>query len=331
MNLKLIAFFALLTGLSSSLCAQSPEDLPGSKDPAGLKRYEGTRTTLYEEKVFGSYTLPLGKLTKKPGNVNLFAKSLPLEGKITKVTYVSKDPNRTALEVFKNYQSELAAGGWETLWEGTGEELSAGKGMLFQSLFANRPGGTFGICHPGARYLAAKKGGAHLALFVANYKAGTVTPKDLQPQPGVPVIAVDLIETQTMEEKMVLVKAEEMASGIIQQGSVNLYGFHFDTGSAALKPESDVTLDEVAKLLKSDPALRLLVVGHTDTVGKFEGNIELSQNRAASVVAALSKRLPSAASRLTPCGVGYQCPIASNSSDEGRAKNRRVALVKVEN
>jgi outer membrane protein OmpA-like peptidoglycan-associated protein len=137
--------------------------------------------------------------------------------------------------------------------------------------------------------------------------------------------------TPAMEEKMVLVKAEEMASGIIQQGSVNLYGFHFDTGSAALKPESDVTLDEVAKLLKSDPALRLLVVGHTDTVGKFEGNIELSQNRAASVVAALSKRLPSAASRLTPCGVGYQCPIASNSIDEGRAKNRRVALVKVEN
>jgi outer membrane protein OmpA-like peptidoglycan-associated protein len=112
---------------------------------------------------------------------------------------------------------------------------------------------------------------------------------------------------------------------------VNIYGFLFDTGSATLKPESDVTLDEVAKLLKSDPALRLLVVGHTDTVGKFAGNIELSQNRSASVVAALSKRLPSAASRLTPCGVGYQCPIASNSSEVGRAKNRRVALVKVEN
>jgi outer membrane protein OmpA-like peptidoglycan-associated protein len=153
----------------------------------------------------------------------------------------------------------------------------------------------------------------------------------LQPQAGVPVIALDLIETQAMEEKMVLVKAEEMASGILQQGSVNLYGFHFDTASAALKPESDATLDEVAKLLKSDTALRLLVVGHTDSVGKFEGNIELSQNRAASVVAALTKRVPSAASRLTPCGVGYQCPIATNSSEEGRAKNRRVALVKVEN
>ncbi len=97
-----------------------------------------------------------------------------------------------------------------------------------------------------------------------------------------------------------------------------------------MKPESDATLDEVLKLLKSDAALHLLVVGHTDSVGKFEGNIELSQNRAASVAAVLSKRVPSAASRITPCGVGNQCPIATSSSEEGRAKNRRVALVKVE-
>jgi outer membrane protein OmpA-like peptidoglycan-associated protein len=81
----------------------------------------------------------------------------------------------------------------------------------------------------------------------------------------------------------------------------------------------------VAQQLARKP-LRLLVVGHTDRVGKFEGNIELSQDRAASVVAALSKRVPSAASRLTPCGVGYQCPIATNSSEEGRAKNRRVEI-----
>ena len=330
MKSRLFSVFALFTGLTTLLPAQNTADIPGSKDPAGLKRYEGTRITFYEQKDFDSYTLPLGKLTKKP-NVNLFAKSLTLEGKVTKVTYISHDPQRTALEVYKNYQSELAAGGWETLWEGTGEELSAGKGLLFHSLFNNRPGGTFAISHPGALYLAAKKGGAHVALFVANFKAGTVNPKTLQPQPGVPVVALDLIETQAMEEKMVLVKAEEMASGILQQGSVNLYGFHFDTASAALKPESDATLDEVAKLLKSDASLRLLVVGHTDSVGKFEGNIELSQDRAASVVAALSKRVPSAASRLTPCGVGYQCPIATNSSEEGRAKNRRVALVKVEN
>lgn len=330
MKFHLFTLIAVFTGFVTWLPAQEAADIPGSKDPAGLKRYGGTRITFYEEKAFDRYTLPLGKMTKKP-NENIFAKSLTLEGKVKKASYVGNDPQRTALEVFRNYQSELAAGGWETLWEGTGEELSAGDGILFRSLFDRRPGGTFAISHPGARFLAAKKGGAHLALYVANYKAGTVNPKSLQPQAGVPVIALDLIETQAMEEKMVLVKAEEMASGILQQGAVNLYGFQFDTASAALKPESDATLDEVAKLLKSDPELRLLVVGHTDIVGTFDGNIELSKNRAAAVVAALGKRVPTAAARLTPCGVGYQCPIATNSSEEGRAKNRRVALVKVEN
>jgi len=321
---------ALFTGPFLCLQSGTAADLPGSKDPVGLKRYEGTRITFYKESAFDSYDLPLGKITKRSAAEVTFEKTLPIEGKITRISYVGDNPDRTALEVFRNYQSELAAGGWEILWEGTGDELSAGKGILFHSLYADRPGGTFAISHPGARYLAAKKGDAHLTLFVANYKAGTVNPKTLQPETGVPVIALDLIESKPMDENMILVKAEEMASGITGQGSVNLYGFQFDTGSATLKPESESTLQEVVKLLQSDPALRLLVVGHTDTVGQFSDNIELSGSRAASVVSALGERLPGAASRLTPCGVGYQCPIASNGSEEGRAKNRRVALVKVE-
>ena len=331
MKSKLIVFAALSACFLPCLHAQTEGDIPNSKDPIGLKRYEGTRVTYFEEKDFDGYTLPLGKFSYAAGGVGQFVNSLSLEGKVTKVTYIGSDPNRTALEIYRNYKSELGAGGWEILWEGEGDALSKGKGILFRSLFADRPGGTFAISHPGAQFLAAKKGGNHLALYVANFKAGTVNPKTLQPKPGVPVIALDIIETQAMEEKMVLVKAEEMAAGITEQGSINLYGFHFDTGSATLKADSDPTLDEVAKLLKSDPELRLLVVGHTDVVGKFDDNIELSKRRSASVVAALSQRVPAAASRLTPCGVGYQCPIATNSSEAGRAKNRRVALVKVEN
>lgn len=326
-----VTLAALFTGLSLCIQPGTAADLPNSKDPAGLKRYEGTRITFYKESAFDSYDLPLGKITKRDAAGVTFEKTLPIEGKITRVSYVGDNPDRTALEVFRNYQSELAAGGWEILWEGTGDELSAGKGILFRSLYADRPGGTFAISNPGARFLAAKKGDTHLTIFVANYKAGTVLPKTLQPATGVPVIALDLIESKPMDQKMIVVKAEEMASGLSGQGSVNLYGFQFDTGSAALKPESDPTLQEVVKLLQSDSALRLLVVGHTDTMGQFSDNLELSKKRAASVVSALVERLPTVALRLTPCGVGYQCPIASNSSEEGRAKNRRVALVKVEN
>jgi len=305
------------------------EDLPGSKDPLGLKRYEGTRTTFYEEQAFNSYTLPLGKMTKTREGVT-FENSKDLEGKITRVTYVGNDPNRTALEVYRNYQTTIKEQGWTILWEGTEAELCNAKGKIFASLWDNRPADTFTLSNLGGRYMAAQKGESHLAIYVVNYTAGTVTPKTLQPQKGVPIIAVDVIESAVMEEKMVAVKADEMASKLLDQGGINLYGFYFDTASATLKDESGPTLDEVEKLLLADTSLRLLVVGHTDGVGGFEDNIQLSKQRATSVIAALTKRVPTAAERLTACGVGFQCPIASNSSEEGRAKNRRVALVKVE-
>lgn len=306
------------------------DDLPGSRDPAGLKRYEGTRTTFFEEKAFAKYTLPLGKLALKGGGEINFSNSLMVEGKVTQVTYAGSDPNRSALEVYRNYQAELTGKGWQVLWEGTGKELSDGDGRLFVNLYKDRPGGTFQLSAAGGRFMAAKKGGDHLALFVTNYKAGTVSPKSLQPTPGVPVIALDVIEAKLMEEKMVVVKAEEMNSQIVEQGGVNLYGFYFDTGSATLKPESGPTIDEVEILLKADDSLRLLVVGHTDGMGGFEDNIDLSKRRAVAVVKILAERVPAISSRLTACGVGFQCPVASNATEDGRAKNRRVALVKVE-
>ncbi len=321
--MKILFPLAVILLFSSLLPA---EDVAGAQDPLGLKRYDGTRATFYKEEAFASYPLPLGKMKKTRTEVS-FENSIILEGKVTSVTYIGSDPTRTALEVFRNYQTELLAKGWEILWEGTEAELSDAKGQLFLSLYANRPSNTFQISALGCRYLAAKKDGTHLSLFVTNFNAGTVTPKTLQPAKGVPIIALDVIESAAMEKKMVVVKAEEMASHLTELGGINMYGFHFDTGSAELKPESGPALAEMEKLLKADAALHLLIVGHTDGVGGFEENIALSRQRAASVVAAIAQRMPEATSRLTACGVGFQCPIATNLNEEGRAKNRRVALV----
>jgi OmpA-OmpF porin, OOP family len=317
-----IVALLMLTVIPISIVAA--EDITGSKDPDGLKRYEGTRITFFDEKSFGAYTLALGKFSARnvPTEQGTYAGSLKLEGKITRLTYASNEPQRTSLEVYRNYKAMLSEQGWQILWEGSDAELGD-----MRRLFANRPGQTFALTS-GGYYLAAKKGAAHLALFTTNFKNGVVVPKSSQPLAGAPVIALDLIESTQMDEKMVVIKADEMASQLTSQGGINLYGFYFDTGSAALKTESAPSLDEVEKLLKADPTLRLLVVGHTDTVGDFESNIDLSKQRANAVVDALRQRVPAA--QLTACGVGYQCPIASNSQEEGRAKNRRVALVRVE-
>ena len=165
MKIKITHITVICSALCSMLLA---EDIPGSKDPLGLKRYEGTRTTFYEEKSFDSYTLPLGKM-KKTASQTTFATSLSLEGKVTRVTYIGSDPNRTSLEVYRNYQTELKDKGWEILWQGSESELSDAKGQLFLGRYDKRPGGTFALSPMGCRFLAAKKGGDHLTLLVTNY------------------------------------------------------------------------------------------------------------------------------------------------------------------
>jgi len=134
-------------------------------------------------------------------------------------------------------------------------------------------------------------------------------------------------EKQAMSQD-VTADANSMAKSIKETGKVALYGIYFDTGKATLKPESESTLKEIAKLLKSDPALKLYVVGHTDNTGGFDSNMKLSADRAGAVVNALvTKHFVSAAS-LKACGDGPTAPVAANETEEGKALNRRVELVK---
>lgn len=135
-----------------------------------------------------------------------------------------------------------------------------------------------------------------------------------------------MIERQLMKQEVVA-NAEAMTSSIRATGRVALYGIYFDTDKADLKPASDPALAEIVKMLKADPALKLFVVGHTDTVGQFAHNVQLSQARAAAVVNALVTKHGIASTRLTPFGCGPTVPVAVNTSEDGRAKNRRVELV----
>ena len=109
---------------------------------------------------------------------------------------------------------------------------------------------------------------------------------------------------------------------------VPVYGITFDTNKAEVKPESTPSLEQIARLLKQDPALRLKVVGHTDMVGALDANMKLSQARAEAVVQALVSQHGIAVARLKGFGVGPLAPVASNDSEEGRARNRRVEIVK---
>jgi outer membrane protein OmpA-like peptidoglycan-associated protein len=137
-----------------------------------------------------------------------------------------------------------------------------------------------------------------------------------------------IVVVQAMAQE-VTVDATAMASSIADNGSVAIYGINFDTAKSEIKPDSEPAIDEIAKLLTNNPTLKVYIVGHTDMVGDAASNVRLSQARAQSVITALVSKHGITAVRLIAFGNGPYAPVASNKTDDGRAKNRRVELVEI--
>ncbi|MCA2977287.1 MAG: OmpA family protein [Myxococcaceae bacterium] len=135
-----------------------------------------------------------------------------------------------------------------------------------------------------------------------------------------------VIEVAAMEQKVEM-SASEMLSALEKDGFLSLYGVLFDTGKDTLKPESEALLGEILSLLTTNAALKLSVEGHTDNVGHPKANQALSQKRADRVRAWLVGKGVDG-KRLATKGWGDARPVADNRTDEGKAKNRRVELVK---
>ena len=113
-----------------------------------------------------------------------------------------------------------------------------------------------------------------------------------------------------------------------QTGQAEVYGIYFDFASDKIKPESEPVLREIADALNHNPAWKLRVEGHTDNIGGDEYNLDLSQRRAEAVKLALATRYYISADRLTPQGFGATRPKEPNDTLAGRARNRRVELVR---
>lgn len=158
-----------------------------------------------------------------------------------------------------------------------------------------------------------RKGGALTGVYVEAFNEG----RDY---------SLTIVESQAMQQEVVA-DAKVMRNDLADTGKTIVPGIYFDTASATIRPESEPALTEMVKLLNGSPALKVYVVGHTDSVGSLESNLKLSSDRAASVVKAITAR-GVAASRLKSAGVGPYSPVASNDTDGGKAKNRRVELVK---
>ena len=138
-----------------------------------------------------------------------------------------------------------------------------------------------------------------------------------------------VLEAKAFENKMGIIPTSgEMQKQLDEKGKAVLY-INFDTDKATLKDNGKKVVSEIAKLLTNNKNLKLSIQGHTDNTGNATHNQQLSQNRAESVAKELAS-MGIASARLQSKGFGQDKPIADNSTEDGKAKNRRVELVKLD-
>jgi len=308
------------------LALDASADVSGSRDHPSVGRFKGSSIIGYAHRNYDEFALPVGasRLAVRSGsNEYVPPPSKALEGQVTRILY-DAGVEASVLEVFRNYEKALAKAGFETLYQCKAEAC----GWNFIDAPAFKPAlreYAFSDLEEGQRFLSAKKtdpekGDTYVSLWVG--KHGTIVFKNRT------LAEVDVIEVEPLDTDQIVVKAEKMSEEIGKSGHVSLYGIYFDTDSARLKPSSDPALEEIGKLLKQDPSLKLYVVGHTDNTGTLAHNQTLSEQRARAVVEALVGRYAAQPSALDGRGVGPLAPVASNETEEGRAKNRRVELVR---
>ena len=322
MKLQGLLFFLLIFPVIAA-------DLPGSQDPPLMKRYAGSEIIGYRAPKYDEYVMPLGKPTSQ--DPPAYVKQQKVEGLLSRYTYIAPE-GRTPAEVYRNYQLEFQRMNLITMyekgadapgWFGPTLGRAESEDDLKQMLTYNEAQ---------ERVLTGKSRDAQPVwyfVFITAYKDGII-PDRLQNvvKKDRTLIHIAVMSPENLEHKMEFVSAVDMASALKESGKVALYGINFDTDKDTLRADSKPTLDEIDRLLTSEPQARLHVVGHTDNQGSPEYNLDLSRRRAAAVVRALTSQYGIAAVRLDSFGCGLYSPVASNADDGGRSKNRRVELVK---
>ena len=327
---RILGFLICIVSASLAQGKMPVDDaVKGARDHPLLSRFDGAKLVGYDLKEFDEAMLPAGKRYYNKERKPVFEKALQLEGKYTRIAY-NYPRERSSLEVMRNYQAAFEKAGMKVAFACAKEAC----GEDFGDYWLKRVDDHFIKCgeecwspfYYGRREMRfVLASGARPDGSPVNVAVYVVAP--VQDQNG--SVYVEIVEGKRMEGGKVkaTLSAADMAKGIATEGKVAVYGVYFDTGKADVKPESSAALEEMARMLQQDPKLKVFVVGHTDNQGELARNLTLSQRRAEAVVKALTGGHKVDLQRLSAKGVASYAPLASNSVDAGRQKNRRVELV----
>lgn len=335
-------FAAVITALSFAAAPVFAKDAEGSKDPEGFKRITGSEIIWYKTSKFDELNIALERIEFDYGTQAFKnTKRDKAEGQLTTL-YYKLPAESTTLEAVRQYEGELKPAGYQTLFTAENDKLDDGYGRFVEQIFPiARKTDQLQYLHEfnkdEQRYAVLKgKGKAGNDIYVSVYAfrlddVATGFDKLVEAhklEKGNVVARIDILETKAMEARMEVVKSEEITSSIDTTGRIAIYGVYFDTDKADIKPESADSLAEMAKAINAGKGT-YLIVGHTDNQGDLSYNQTLSLKRATAVTAVLTGEYKIPAEKVIPVGVGMAAPLAPNTEEAGRAKNRRVEIVKM--
>lgn len=301
------------------------EDVAGSQDHPILTRFPGSEIKWYDVQSFSPYHIPTGAVIGF-GSIEEWTAT---QGQLTRIYYELQGTN-TQTEVYANYKKALEEAGFDILTAGiftqSSRKLDIGSRRWLGHAYKRNELPPKGIrllsgtsTSGGTGYIAASKDRAAGTVFVA---IGIAQYRD-----DIIATMIDVIEVDDVKTDLVSIDAEAIGKDVLEYGRVVLDGLFFEHNKAILMETSKPALQEITTFLNNHPDMNFYVVGHTDSSGSFSYNSTLSDQRAAAVRKALIDDFGVAATRLEAYGVGPLNPVFSNSSEGGRAKNRRVELV----
>lgn len=244
-----------------------------------------------------------GKLTNKE-----------IEGNITH-RFCEIPEGHSSTELFANYKEAIKNNGGKVL-------VSSGSKEIYKEFDKQRP--DHGLTNYAwidfgnhdnyylSGYIPGKKYDYYVVIVSGQFEAKVF-------------YSIVIVETKPMERGMV--SAANIDQDMLTKGHVALYDIYFETGKSTLLPKSATALANVADYLNKNPDKKFYIVGHTDNTGDFAANMTLSEERAKSVMNELVTNYHVNVDQLKAYGVSSLAPVATNSTDEGKAKNRRVEIV----
>ena len=296
-------FFIATLMIVSIGTLKAQDDTEGCKDHPLFNRMPNYYLSNCEELEFGLMKFPVGVPDSKNNNI---LKEETVEGKIMVFSYLLKEDAKHAsgLQIMRNFQTAAKQNGGVILGE-------------YQ-----------GWCKAEYNYGDINSGNIPIGNGCTNWSTTfkfTKDGKEIWVYEQYADDGYDLViaEKEVMKQD---IQANEMFDKINKGESLTLY-INFETGKSAIKSESQTIVDEMFTMLSNNPDLKIIVEGHTDNVGNAASNKTLSEQRAASVKAALVNK-GITADRVKTIGYGMEKPIADNATEEGKGKNRRVEIKK---